>query len=109
MEETMSKKQIKQYKAGLKAKVVLEALKNESTLAEIGSRHQVHPSNIKGWRRQFMDNIEVVFDRGQIVREYKTKLKEKDDQIDDLYRQIGKLSAQFDWAKKKVAELGLEY
>ena len=97
----MTKKQVKQYPAGLKAKVVLEALKNESTLAEIGSKHQVHPSNIKGWRRQFLDNVEVVFDRDQIVRGYKIKLKESSEQVDDLYRQIGKLTSQLDWAKKK--------
>jgi transposase len=105
----MSKKQAKIYGASIKAKVVLEALKNESTLAEIGSKHQIHPSNIKGWRRQFLDNIEVVFDRGQIVRNYKNRLQEKDKCIDNLYLQIGKLTAQFDWAKKKVEELGLEY
>ncbi len=105
----MTKKQVKQYPAGLKAKVVLEALKNESTLAEIGSKHQVHPSNIKGWRRQFLDNVEVVFDRDQIVRGYKIKLKESSEQVDDLYRQIGKLTSQLDWAKKKVEEFGLGY
>ena len=65
--------------------------------------------NIQNWRKQFLENVECVFDKEQLLREYKSELRSKNEQADELYRQIGKLTAQVDWAKKKVGELGLEY
>lgn len=105
----MTKKQVKRYGATLKAKIVLEALKNEKTLAELGSEHKIHPKNIQLWKRQFLANVEVVFDKEVILKEYKEALKQEAEKTDELHRQIGELTAQLNWAKKKSKEVGLEY
>lgn len=59
----MSVKNVKKYSNSTKGKVVLAAIKEEKTMAEIGSEFEIHPCNIKAWKKQFLDNIEVVFDR----------------------------------------------
>jgi len=103
------KKKVKKYSASVKAKVVLAALKENKTIAEIGSEYNIHPCNIKGWKRQFLENAEVVFDRELQVKSYKEELREEREKTDELYRQIGELSTKLNWAKKKSEELGLVY
>ena len=105
----MSQKKPKTYPAKLKAKIILEVLKNNRTVAEIASEYNTHPKNIQNWRKQFLENVECVFDKEQLLRDYKAKIRSKDEQTDELYRTIGKLTAQVDWAKKKIDGLGLEY
>ena len=82
------------YSSEFKVKVVLELLANELTLAELASKHNITTKNIQNWRKQFLENVESVFDKEQLVREYKSELSSKNDQVDELYRQIGKLTAQ---------------
>ena len=105
----MSVKQSKKYTGKQKAKMVLEALKNERTIAEIASEYETHPKNIQNWRRQFLENMEVVFEQDQHLTQHKKKLREQQDTIDNLHRQNGKMNTQLEWAKKKVEELELGY
>lgn len=105
----MSKRQIKRYDAEFKVKVVLEALKEEITLNELAAKYKVIPANIINWKRDFLANAEVVFDKEKAVAQYKERLYEKDRQLDEVYRQLGKTNTQLEWCKKKSKELGLEY
>ena len=43
------------------------------------------------------------------IEPYKEKLREAARKEDKLYKEIGKLTAHLNWAKKKSEELGLEY
>ena len=103
----MSKRKAKKYTSSFKARVVLEALKNEKTLSQIGSEYQIDPKNIHNWKKEFLGNMELVFDKEKAVTEYKEQLRGKERQIDSLYRQNGKLNLLLDWAKKKSKEYGL--
>ena len=105
----MSKKQIKRFSNAIKAKVALEAIKEEKTLAQIGSEFEINPFNVKAWKKQLLDNIEVVFDRENQIKEYKVKLAEERSKMDELHRQMGELSAKLNWAKKKSDEAGLPW
>ena len=105
----MSVKQNKKYSGKHKAKIVLEAIKNERTIAEIASEYETHPKNIRNWRREFMENMDIVFEQDQHLRQHKKKLREQQDMIDELHRQNGKMNTQLEWAKKKVEELELGY
>ncbi len=107
--EKMSKRRIKKYSSKFKAKIVLEVLKEDKTLAQIGSKHETCPRNIQYWKKQFLDNVEFVFDQDQYVKKHKIALEQEKETVDELHRQIGKLTAQLNWAKKKSTEIGLEY
>ena len=47
-----------------KAKVALEALKGEQTVAEIASKHGLHPTLVNEWKRQLADGASAVFEKG---------------------------------------------
>jgi transposase-like protein len=89
----------KTYTPEFKAKVALEALKEQETLAELGSRFGVHPVVVGQWKKQLREGLPQVFaDRrtqaGQAEAEAELR--------DRLYQQIGQLKVELDWLKKKA-------
>ena len=87
----------KRYDSRFKAQVVLEALKNDRTIAELASEHGVHANQITKWKRVVLDELPGIF-----------STKRERDQRDnealqaELYRQIGQMKVELDWLKKKV-------
>ena len=98
---------MKKYPSSFKARVVLETLKNEKTLSQIASEARIDPKNIQNWKKELLENIELVFDKEKAVTGYKEQVREKERQIDALYKQNGKLNLMLEWAKKKSEEYGL--
>lgn len=87
----------RQHSAAFKSKVALEALKQNKTIAELASEFAVHPTQIKRWREKLEKEVVDLFSDHQ-----GNLLKEKDDLIDRLYHQVGKLQVQLSWLKKKM-------
>ena len=94
-ELTMSKKR-KRYSSAFKAKVALEAIRDELTTAELAKKYEVHPTMISGWKRALLDGAAEIFDKGQ-----KSK-KQSDVQVEELYRHIGQLKVERDFLSKKL-------
>lgn len=89
----------KNYTPEFKAKIVMELLKEEKTLSQIESENGIHHSVITRWKTIVMESMPKLFsDEGQkqrnIVNAYENKIQQ-------LYTQIGKLSTQQEWLKKK--------
>ena len=58
----MSKMKRKGYSAEFKAKVALETIKGEQTLAELATRFSLRPNIITNWKRQAINNMANAFD-----------------------------------------------
>jgi len=89
----------KQYSAAFKAKVVQELLKEEKTLAQIASEYEVHPTQLKNWRAIALDGLSSLFERQESTVALQAAHEQ---QLSDLYAEIGKLTTQVNWLKKKL-------
>jgi len=89
------------HDAAFKARVALEAVKGEKTIAEIASEYGVHPNQIGQWKKRVLEELPSIFSD-------RRRKDEKEDaaEADELYRQIGQLKVELDWLKKKSQQLG---
>ena len=91
----MSEKR-KRYSPAEKAKIALEAIKSELTLAQITAKYRIHSTQVNTWKKQALAYLPDAFsDKGQQESTtYETQLAE-------LYEQIGRLKVENDFLKKK--------
>jgi len=95
----------KQYSPQFKAKVALEAVRGEKTISELASQYEVHPTMINNWKRQLLEEASSFFEKGS---ETSQTNESQQSQIDELYRQIGKLKVERDFLADRSAQLGLK-
>ena len=85
----------KRYDAKFKAKVALEAMKEQQTMAQLSSKFEVNRVQIQTWKKQGLDNFQTLF-----AQKGDAGLKEKEQLIDELYKPVGMLKIENDWLKK---------
>lgn len=85
------------HSAEFKARVALDALTGNHTLAELAAKHQVHAIQISKWKTEFAKEAPKIFACGK-----DRDAEEKDRLIEDLYRKVGKAEMEVEWLKKKV-------
>jgi len=93
------KKSRRTFTAEFKAKIAIEAIKENKTISELAQIYQVHPNLITHWKRDFLANAGKVFDSGKDESSEIKKLKKENE---ELIHQIGQLSVDINWLKKKV-------
>ena len=89
--------QRKKHSPDFKAKIALEALKEQKTISEIASQSGLHPTQINNWKKQAREGLKEIFSQ-QID-------KNSDNQeslISQLYEHISRLEVELDWLKKKL-------
>lgn len=96
-------KKAKQYTAEEKARIALEAIKGELTIAQIVSKYGVHATQVSFWKKQAQEYLVSAFKD----KSTRSRNNTQDDLIKQLYEQIGQLSVERDWLKKKSALFGL--
>ncbi|TDA95450.1 transposase [Halomonas marinisediminis] len=92
----MSKKR-RQYSNEFKAKVALAALKGDETTSALAARFEVHPSMVSQWKRELLDNAAGIFDSTSGKAAQKNQ-----EEIDILYREIGKLTVERDFLSRRL-------
>lgn len=87
----------RRYDGKFKARVALDAVKNQQTIGELASEHGVHPTLIRDWKRQLVARSPELFQGGRNgVDEAEEKLAAR------LYEEIGRLKVELDWLQRKV-------
>lgn len=87
--------------AAFKAKVGLAGIKGEKTKSELSSEYGVHSNQIGQWMKHILDELPSLFSDKR-----KKEEKEREELESELYRQIGQLTVELDWLKKKADRFG---
>jgi len=98
----MAKQMRKSYDAAFKAKVALEAVKGEKTMAQLSSEYGVHVNQIGQWQKRLLQELPEVFSERRRKKEDETE-----EMTAELYRQIGQIKVELEWLKKKSQQLQL--
>lgn len=85
----------RKHSAEFKAKVALEAIREAKTTAEIGNQHGVHAIQVTKWKKEALEGLSTIFERGN-------SRGEESELIPKLYQQIGEQKVALDWLKKKL-------
>ena len=89
------KKNRKQYSPDFKAKVAMEAIKGQETIAELAIRFEIHPTQITKWKRELIAGAGNIFGADP-----NKKIKDEKGLINQLYQQIGQLKVEKDFLEK---------
>jgi transposase len=88
----------KRHSPEFKAKAVLETLREERPLNQIASDFEVHPNMLSTWKSSAVRGLATLFEKETGAQADK---EAHDKQLEELYAQIGKLTTQVVWLKKK--------
>lgn len=94
------KRERRKFTNSFKTEVVLEALKEKYTIAELAVKYKLYPAQITGWKTEFLSKAQDVFGADQSESNKSKQANEKLE--DDLYSQIGRLKMENEWLKKKL-------
>ncbi len=95
----------KTYNAEFKAKLVLEVLEGEKTINEIASKYEIIPNNLKNWKKQFLENMSLAFDKSVVVKEYKGQIEALQKSNDGLAKKVGNLIVEKDFLVEKLINI----
>ena len=87
----------KKFTTKFKTKVVLELLKERSSLADLAQRFEVSPQQLSNWKREFLNKAEQVFEKGS-----KSAKSREEEEKEQLLKTIGKLKVENDFLKEAL-------
>jgi transposase len=97
----MKKQTRRKVSPAFKAKVALEAVKNQQTLAELAKKFDLNSVVISKWKAEFLENLSATFERSE-----STDVQDQD--TEKLYAAIGQLKVENEFLKKNCKRLGIE-
>jgi transposase len=90
------KRKRRNHSPAFKAKVALEAAKEEKTLAELAQQYELHVNQISSWKQELLEGMSRLFEKeGEVKREQEAEVK-------DLYAKIGELTMERDFLSHKL-------
>ena len=91
----------KRLSASQKAQIVLEAIREEKSVAQLAVEHSIHPNQIHKWKKQALEDFAQLFEEDR--KGERARAAEHEKQVNELYAEIGRLTAQVSWLKKNLA------
>lgn len=82
----------------IKKKVALEAIRERSTINEIAAAYEVHPVQVRKWKKELLDGANAVFESPRKKKHITAQQEEKA----RLEQKVGQLTVELDWLKKKL-------
>jgi transposase-like protein len=98
----MKKQTRRKFSPEFKAKVAIEAIKEQLTLAHLSEKFEVNPVTISKWKSEFLANASAAFSASKDAG-----LEESTVPVEKLYAQIGQLKVELDFLKKSARKLGI--
>ncbi len=89
----------KVYSPAFKAQLVLELLKETKTLSQLATEYNVHPNVLRTWRELALRELPSVFAQRDSLADTQAAHAR---QLEELYAEIGRLTTQVNWLKKKL-------
>jgi transposase len=92
----MTKRTRRKIDAALKAKIALEALREQATVPELAQRYQVHPNQIYAWKKQLQEQAARAFEAGG-----GDAAAGREREIERLHAKIGELIVERDFLARR--------
>ncbi len=87
----------RKFTTEFKTKVVLEALQERETIKEIAKKYDIHPNQISTWKRQFISNVEHIFEKD-------TSKADDEKEMAKLHKELRQLQMENDFLKKALGK-----
>jgi len=91
----------RKHNPAFKAKVALEALRGEKTLAELASQYEIHPNQITQWKKILSAEAVALFEK-----DHPRKPQDEQALIKKLYQEIGQLKVEKDFLEDSLGRMG---
>lgn len=103
----MKRNKVRIFSSEEKTKVVLELIKEDATLSQLASKHEISSKTIQNWKKQFVANAALAFEPAKVLSEYQEQISDLKEQNDELAKALGKATVERDWAVGKLKSLDL--
>ena len=88
------------FTSELKKKIAIEAIREQRTVNEIASSYEVHPAQVRKWKKELLDGATTIFESPK-----KNAITQVEQERDTavLHQKVGQLTIENDWLKKKLS------
>jgi transposase-like protein len=93
----------RRFSPDFKAGIVMEMLKEEKSHGELSAEHGIHIQQMRQWKNTVIEQLPQLFERGSKKEKEEKEAQER--KIENLYKEIGQLTTELSWLKKKSSYL----